>query len=216
MSNEIEKTELSIVEEISNDLEIRNKDINTVIIPVNEMEQLQILINAKVLPPKINTVEKAYAYAQFGKELGMKPMQAFHQIFDVNGRLALSAKSMMGLLWSKGVTYSTIADYEIQVTGKTKSGEDIKQRVTTIEFYRGNLTERTSFYWNDAVRAGLAERDVWIKWPRNMMWARCASIGANRIAPDIILGMYVVEELMDIKKDKKIEITESGDINLIG
>jgi hypothetical protein len=130
------------------------------------MEQLQILIDAKVLPIKINTVQKAYAYAQFGKELGMKPMQSFHQIFDVNGRLALSAKSMMGLLWSKGVTYKTIADYEIQVTGKKASGEEIKQRVTTIEFYRGNITETTSFYWNDAVRAGLTEKDVWIKWPK--------------------------------------------------
>ena len=50
-------------------------------VPQNEMQQLQLLIDSKVLPSNIKTIEQAFAIAQFGKDLGMKAMQAFHQVY---------------------------------------------------------------------------------------------------------------------------------------
>jgi hypothetical protein len=124
-------------------------------VPANEMEQLQLLIDSKVLPSNIKTIEQAFAIAQYGKDLGMKPMQAFHQIYSIQGRLALSAKALGALMWKNGISMKTTQDCEVIVKGNNPDGTEIKDRVTTIEFYRGNIVETASFYWSDAVRAGL-------------------------------------------------------------
>jgi hypothetical protein len=184
-------------------------------VPKTEMEQLQILIDSKSLPANIKTIEQAFTIAQFGKDLGLKPMQAFHQIYSIQGRLALSAKALGGLLWANGVGYKTLKDYELVVRGKDKDGNDIKDRVTTIEFYRGSITDVASFYWSEAVKAGWTTKDNWVKMPKQMMWARCLSLGANRIAPDKIQGMYTVEEVMDFAPDANAKITEEGEVVIL-
>jgi len=184
-------------------------------VPKTEMEQLQILIDSKSLPANIKTIEQAFTIAQFGKDLGLKPMQAFHQIYSIQGRLALSAKALGGLLWANGVGYKTLKDYELVVRGTDKDGKEIKDRITTIEFYRGSITDVASFYWSEAVKAGWTTKDNWVKMPKQMMWARCLSLGANRIAPDKIQGMYTVEEVMDFAPDANAKITEEGEVVIL-
>lgn len=183
--------------------------------PATEMEQLQILIDSKSLPANIKTIEQAFTIAQFGKDLGMKPMQAFHQVYNIQGRLALSSKGLGALLWANGIGYKTIQDYELVVRGKDKDGNDIKDRVTTIEFYRGQITERTSFYWSDAVKAGWTTKDNWLKMPKHMMYARALALGAQRIAPDKLLGLYTVEEMTDVVSTNNVKINEEGDVTIL-
>ena len=130
-------------------------------VPQNEMQQLQLLIDSKVLPSNIKTIEQAFAIAQFGKDLGMKPMQAFHQVYSIQGRLALSSKGLGALLWANGIQYKTIQDFE-----KITKEDGKSDFVTTIEFYRGNVKDRASFYWSDAVRAGWTTKDNWVKMPK--------------------------------------------------
>ena len=183
--------------------------------PKTEMEQLQILIDSKSLPANIKTIEQAFTIAQFGKDLGMKPMQAFHQVYNIQGRLALSSKGLGALLWANGIAYKTIQDYELVVRGKDKDGNDVKDRVTTLEFYRGKVTETTSFYWSDAVKAGWTTKDNWTKMPKHMMYARCLALGAQRIAPDKLLGLYTVEEMVDVTNDINTKINEEGEVTIL-
>jgi hypothetical protein len=184
-------------------------------VPQNEMEQLQLLIDSKVLPSNIKTIEQAFAVAQFGKDLGLKPMQSFHQIYSIQGRLALSSKALGALLWQNGISYKTIQDFETIVRGKDKDGNDIKDKVTTIEFYRGNISEQASFYWTDAIKAGWTTKDNWIKMPRHMMYARALALGAQRIAPDKLMGLYTVEEMVDVTNTQNVKINEEGDVTII-
>ncbi len=183
--------------------------------PKTEMEQLQILIDSKSLPANIKTIEQAFTIAQFGKDLGMKPMQSFHQVYNIQGRLALSSKGLGALLWANGIQYKTIQDYELVVRGKDKDGNEVKDRVTTIEFYRGKVTETTSFYWSDAVKAGWTTKDNWVKMPKHMMYARCLALGAQRIAPDKLLGLYTVEEMVDVTNDINTKINEEGEVTIL-
>lgn len=183
--------------------------------PTSEMEQLQILIDSKSLPSNIKTLEQAFTIAEFGKNLGMKPMQAFHQIYNIQGRLALSSKGLGALLWANGIGYKTIQDFELIAKGTDTNGKEIKDRVTTIEFYRGQIKEIASFYWTDAVKAQWTTKDNWVKMPRHMMYARALSLGAQRIAPDKLLGMYTVEEVMDFAPDKNVVINEEGEITIL-
>jgi hypothetical protein len=133
---------------------------DTAVMPRNEMEQLQLLIDSKVLPANVKTIEQAFAIAQFGKDLGMKPMQAFHQVYSIQGRLALSSKGLGAMLWANGIQYKTLQDFE-----KVDKGDGKSDFITTIEFYRGKVTDRASFYWSDAVRAGWTTKDNWVKMP---------------------------------------------------
>jgi len=183
--------------------------------PATEMEQLQILIDSKSLPANIKTIEQAFTIAQFGKDLGMKPMQSFHQVYNIQGRLALSSKGLGALLWANGIQYKTIQDYELVVRGKDKDGNEVKDRVTTLEFYRGKVTETTSFYWSDAVKAGWTTKDNWVKMPKHMMYARCLALGAQRIAPDKLLGLYTVEEMVDVTNDINTKINEEGEVTIL-
>jgi hypothetical protein len=184
-------------------------------VPQNEMEQLQLLIDSKVLPSNIKTIEQAFAIAQYGKDLGMKPMQAFHQVYSIQGRLALSSKALGALLWKNGISYKTLKDGELVVRGVDNEGKELKDRVTTIEFHRGSIVEVTSFYWSDAVKAGWTTKDNWVKMPKHMLYARCLALGANRIAPDTLLGLYTVEEMVDVTDASNITITEDGDVKIL-
>jgi len=48
-----------------------------------------------------------------------------------------------------------------------------------------------------------------------MLYARCLALGANRIAPDVLLGLYTVEEMVDVTNAKDVQITEDGDVKII-
>lgn len=181
----------------------------TVLVPQNEMEQLQLLIDSKVLPSNIKTIQQAFAVAQFGKDLGMKPMQAFHQVYSIQGRLALSSKGLGALLWANGIQYKTIQDFE-----KVTKEDGKTDFVTTIEFYRGQIVDRATFAWSDAVRAGWTTKDNWVKMPKHMLYARALSLGAQRIAPDKILGLYTVEEMVDITTAPNVSINEEGEVTI--
>lgn len=191
----------------------KSQQVKTV--PQNEMEQLQLLIDSKSLPSNVRTLEQAFTIAQYGKELGMKPMQAFHQVYNIQGRLALSSKGLGALLWANGVQMKTIQDNELIVRGIDKDGNEIKDRVTTIEFYRGQIVEKTSFYFTDAIKAGWSTKDNWVKMQKHMMYARCLALGAQRIAPDKLLGLYTVEEVIDITNDGNTKINEEGEVTIL-
>lgn len=183
--------------------------LSTVNVPANEMEQLQMLIDSKVLPANIKTIQQAFAIAQYGKDLGMKPMQAFHQVYSIQGRLALSSKGLGALLWANGIQYKTIQDFE-----KVTKEDGKSDFITTIEFYRGRVTDRASFTWSDAVRAGWTTKDNWVKMPKHMLYARCLALGAQRIAPDKILGLYTVEEMVDVTNAPGVSINEEGEVTI--
>jgi len=189
--------------------ELATQEKQDLVVPQNEMQQLQLLIDSKVLPSNVKTIEQAFAIAQFGKDLGMKPMQAFHQIYSIQGRLALSSKGLGALLWANGIQYKTIQDFE-----KITKEDGKSDFVTTIEFYRSKITDKASFYWSDAVRSGWTTKDNWVKMPKFMMWARCLSMGAQRIAPDKILGLYTVEEMVDVTNAPNVSINDEGEVTI--
>jgi hypothetical protein len=51
--------------------------------------------------------------------------------------------------------------------------------------------------------------------PRHMLYARALALGAQRIAPDKLLGMYTVEEMVDITNDVNTKINEEGEVTII-
>lgn len=185
---------------------------------------LEQLIESKQLPSHIKTINDAFTVAQMGRELGFPTMQAMHYIIPISGKLSLSSKAIGALLTRGGVTYTVKEDalyiYKDESSSKYPKGgtERPVDRRTTIIFTRNNREETVSFGWIDAVSMGLSTKDNWVKMPRQMLFARCLSEGANRIAPDLLLGLYSTDELFD-SFDKggsiKVKREEDGTISEI-
>ena len=181
---------------------------------------LETLIKSKQLPVHIKSVEEAYTVAQMGRELGFPTMQSFHYIIPIQGKLSLSAKATGALLRKGGVSYQTLedgvwvyADGSVSLNPKPGAEKAIDQR-TTILFVRNGVEERCSFSWRDAEKQGLTTKDNWKRMPKEMLFARCLAKGANRIGADLLLGLYVVEELADSFSisEKHIQRNEDGSI----
>lgn len=164
---------------------------------------LQKLIDSNQLPAHIKNVNEAFTVVQMGKELGFPTMQAMHYVIPIQGKLSLSAKAIGAILRRHGVTYTTTEDavyvYKDGTTSEYPVGGDVKpvDRRTTIVFTRDNQKEKVSFGWIDATSMGLTTKDNWKRMAREMLYARCLSKGANRVAPDLLLGLYNTDELFD-------------------
>lgn len=151
---------------MENSLEISRGNSDT-----TAKEFLEVLLESKKLPAHIRSVEDAYTIAQMGRELGFATMQAFHYIIPIQGRLSLSAKAIGALLMRAGIRIRTISDAEYVFDDGTTSEYSVKpgakavDRITTLEFRRGDTHEEVSYTWVDAQNAGYTTKDNWKRMP---------------------------------------------------
>ena len=148
----------------------------------NTIREVGTALVASGLVP-VKTPEAAVAIILKGAELGAPPMQAFSHISVIQGKPTCSSEFQLSLLGRGGCTWSWIKD--------GSDGEAV------IQFQRPGFGKAIGrFSMDDAKRAGLAGKDNWKKWPRNMLRARAVSDGARQIGPDLLAGMsYTPEEL---------------------
>jgi hypothetical protein len=180
----------------------------------DESVQADLLVKAEtwiasgLLPSSIKKPEQAVVIALKGKELGLETMASFELIDVIMGKPALKPKGMASLIRKGGVRTKTIKDFEPILDEKGAKVDYI----TTIRFYRDGIEEDVSYTYRDAERLGLTNKDNWKKQPAVMQYWRCYSKGANRVAPDLINGLYTTEELSSFTPNSpQIEITEDGD-----
>lgn len=191
---------------------------------VSTIEFLESLIKSNKLPGHIKKVEDAFTIAQMGKELGFSTMQSFHQIIPIQGKLSLSAKAIGALLRKGGVKFKTKEDalflFSDGTTGPfpSRGTEDTKEKAldrrTTLLFIRDGMEEEVSFSWRDAELQGLTTKDNWKRMPREMLYARCLAKGANRIGQDLLLGLYMADELTDSFNVKESNIIRDDEGNV--
>jgi hypothetical protein len=174
----------------------------------NQLIELRSYVSSGLLPASIKNAEQALVIAQFGRELGFAPMQSFSSIYVVKGRPSLSTAAMSALLRKAGIKWKTIKDYE-KIVDKDGKLLDIE---TVIRFYRDGIEDDIKFTMQEANTAGLVTTsEVWKKYPKIMLYWRCFSIGARRIASDCIMGLYTTEEAAEIEK-VPFDLDESGNV----
>lgn len=145
--------------------------------------QAKTLVDSGFLAKAINTPEKALAIMQTGRELGLQPMQALRSIHIIEGKPTLSADLIGGLVLSRhpGATFRVAeSSNDICVLHAARSGSE---------------PTRFEFSIQDARNAGLTQKDVWRKYPRAMLRARCIAEAARAVFPDICAGLYDPDEL---------------------
>jgi len=187
----------------------QNNQLQTYSLDVHR-DFLQNMIDSGQLPSYIKKVETAFAIAQYGKELNFSPMTAFNYIISIQGKLTLSAKAKQAILRRNGITWRTIEDEvylypdgsveERSIVKMDSKGNEMKpnDKRTTIEMTREGITETYKFYWSDGIKAGLTTKQVWTSFPKQMMYSRCFTALADRVASDLMMGFYSTEEMVDV------------------
>lgn len=158
-----------------------NKQISTDL--RGQMELGQVFFESGLFPD-IKTKAQSVVKIMAGAELGLSPFQSMSGIYMVNGKLALQANVMSSLI-------KRSKKYDYLVT-------KLDNEECTITFKQGDQSiGESTFTFKDAAKAGLANRDNWKSYSRNMLFARALSNGARWFCPDVICGWHSVEELDD-------------------
>jgi hypothetical protein len=119
-----------------------------------------------------------------GEELGIKPMTALQKIHVIEGRPGLAAELMRALILQHG--------HDIWVEEKSNT------RVTVAGRRKGtDRVSKVTWTADDVKKAGLDGRPNHKRYPRAMLTARATAELARDIFPDLIGGLYAVEELSD-------------------
>lgn len=153
-----------------------------------------------------------------GRELGIDAMMAFDNIYIVNGRATLSVHLVNFLIKRAGYEIRTVRDNEyLQKDGNfspVKTAESV-DRCCTIEFiWRSKLTnevmrEQYTYWWSEAIAAGLTTKDTWQKYSKQLLWARTLVFGARRVAAEALMGFYETSEIADTH-NVDYKVTDAG------
>ena len=126
---------------------------------------------------------------QWGMELGLQPMQAMQNIAVINGRPSLWGDSVIAL-----VKASPTCEYIIEEVGDDSATCRVKRR--------GEPEQERSFSMADAKAAGLlGKQGPWTQYRKRMMQMRARSWALRDVFPDVLRGMPIAEEVMDMEKE---------------
>lgn len=117
--------------------------------------------------------------------LGLDPVVGMTGIHIVEGKPSIAANVLASLVQMHPLYGFKVLRQEAEIC--------------EIEFYARDGKERetlgvSTFTKDDAIQAGLWLRDVWKKYPRNMLFARAMSNGAKWFCPAVFNGLPVYED----------------------
>jgi hypothetical protein len=164
------------------------------------LSQANHLVKSGALPSTIKSAEQAVAIIQYGRELNLPPMTAIQNISMINGKPTLSANLVGARLKNAG--------YKFKVKKYTDD-------VVELEFTDLDGDKHTFDYsMKEATQAGNASKDVYKKYNKEMLYARCLTRGGRIVAPEVLAGVYSpeefeVEEKVEPPKREKAEVTET-------
>jgi hypothetical protein len=142
-------------------------------------------------------VAKAYTKVLAGSELGIPPMQAMTGIHIVEGKPTLSA-ALVGALIKRSGRY----DYRVATLTDTEC--------VLMFFQDGEELGESRFTMDDARKIGVAGKQVWQKYARNMLLSRALTNGARWFCPDVFGGAVYTPEEMGANVDEDGDVIDSA------
>lgn len=125
--------------------------------------------------------EQAFAKMVIGRDLGLTPAQSMTGLYLVEGKPQVAAPLMGHFIRAqKGYDWEvlTLDDMCCEILFTVEGREDRVSKFTI----------------EDAKQAGLTAKDVWKKYPRNMLFSRAMSNGAKWYVPEAMNGLPVYAE----------------------
>jgi hypothetical protein len=139
----------------------------------------------------VQKAEQAFAKMLLGRDLGLSPTQALTSIHVVEGKPELSANLQAALMRQYRSPEGDRYDFRVH---------QLDPEGCVLRFLRvtrdGQVTDLgvSEFSIKDAQAAGLAARDTWKKYARNMLFSRALSNGVAWFTPEVTYGVRVYAE----------------------
>lgn len=160
---------------------IKRNDDKTVIPEISSLEKLAKFLHQSHLFPDVKSVADAITKIEYGREIGIRPVQALSTIWIIKGMPTVKTQVMIALAVSKGIRFKVL-----------KSDETICQ----IEFSRPGFDPHIeTFTIEDAKKLKYTDKTAYIQQPKIMNRYRCFSNGLRIYAPDLMLNLYSREEI---------------------
>lgn len=158
----------------------------------------------------------------YGASLGLDPMQAVRAIYIVHGSPGLYAKSMAGLAAARGHETWTVesTDESVTVAGRRKGSEHVEQSTWTIDRatkagYVPTIDPSTGKYrlnkWGK-----IDGNEKYLTDPQAMLHAKALAEVCRKIAPDVLAGVYSVEELQSEQRFTVEQVPNRGLAAVLG
>lgn len=126
---------------------------------------------------------------QWGMEIGLKPLQAMQNIAVINGRPSLWGDAVIALARN-----SPMCEYIVETCTDTLATCKVKRR--------GEPEQIRTFGMEDASKAGLkGKQGPWAQYPKRMMQMRARAFAIRDVFPDVLKGLPVAEEVMDMPRN---------------
>lgn len=127
---------------------------------------------------------------QWGAELGLKPLQAMQNLAIINGRPSLWGDAVIAL-----VRASPLCEFVIESDDGNAATCRVKRR--------GEPEQSRTFGMDDAKTAGLqGKAGPWTQYPKRMRQMRARAFALRDVFPDVLRGLPVAEELMDMPTER--------------
>jgi hypothetical protein len=157
------------------------------IVPYQDIEKMALAV-AKSGLFGVKTADQAMALMLVAQAEGRHPALAARDYDIIQNRPAKKSEAMMRDFLESG--------------GKVEWHQlDDKVADASFSHPSGGMV-RIAWDMDRAKLAGLGGKDMWKKWPRQMLRARCTSEGIRTVCPMATSGMYVPEEVKDFGPDR--------------
>jgi hypothetical protein len=162
---------------------------------LSEAMQFAGMLARSTMVPKdfLGKPENILVAIQWGREVGLGPMQALQGIAVINGRPSI---------WGDAALALVRAHPDCQDVIETVTG-DGEQMVATCEVRRrGSQPVVRTFTVADAKKAGLwGKQGPWAQYPRRMLQMRARGFAIRDAFPDALRGVVTTEEAQDTPVD---------------
>lgn len=186
--------ELQIIEAQERKLALQEREVSLlnqrVQLELKELERAEYwakkLAGSDLVPKDFkNNPANCFIAIQWGKDLGLAPLQATQNIAVINGRPAL---------WGDAVPALVIASKQCEYINMTFENQTAICKVKRI----GQPEHISTFSMQQARTAGLLEKQgPWKQYPDRMLQNRARAFALRDVFPDVLKGLYTAEELID-------------------
>lgn len=131
----------------------------------------------------------------YGAELGLDPIQSLQNVFIVQGKPAIYARTAIALLLGHGIKIETVSSTDEAVT---------------VRGTRGDVVEEATWDIARATKAGYTSNAKYKTNPQEMLYSKAAMEVARKIAPDVLLGIAYSSEEMELEAPTRVASSRSG------
>ena len=148
--------------------------------------RLSKALSASNMTGIFKTPEQVFTAIQYGRGHGWNPMQSLRNLYPLHGNVHLTAIAAMGLVLPH-------ADKPPTIKREKKDGQPYS---CTVTYLRDGKEFSRTFTIDQAKSAGLIKGGgAWTAYAENMLYWRAGMFAAREGFPDILSGVYSIEEM---------------------